>query len=160
MDLVRDPRTGDFAEAYLPKGSHFDLYRRLGLKPCGTRIVAIVDSGLLSDHPLIRSRIVDAVDFTGEGVEDTYGHGTLVALNLLARFPVEAAPDLLNVKVIYSDGRSGPEELIAGLDWIAAYKRQHSDCLIEANLSLGYERHRLFRSAGCDGRCNVCAAAI
>ncbi len=44
-----------------------------------TRLYAIIDTGILTRHPLFQSRLVDAQDLTGEGPDDHDGHGTFVA---------------------------------------------------------------------------------
>src|SRR2546429_450082 len=105
--------------------------------------VAILDTGLLSNHPWLKRRIVGAVDFTGEGVEDRNGHGTAVALVLLAGTPYV---NLLNVKVLYEDADGTEEDLVEGLRW-AAKNRATS-----INVSLGIHRP-------CDGSCDVCSEA-
>ena len=45
-----------------------------------SRVVAILDSGVLTEHPLLQGRLRGVVDFTSEGIEDTCGHGTVQAL--------------------------------------------------------------------------------
>jgi len=78
--------------------------------------VALIDSGVVTSHPLLRTRIIAAQDFTGEGLEDTWGHGTMRALRTLASQP---AARLIIAKVV---GRrpGGRRELIEALDWAAA----------------------------------------
>ncbi len=44
-----------------------------------TRLYAIIDTGILTHHPLFQSRLADAQDLTGEGPDDHDGHGTFVA---------------------------------------------------------------------------------
>ncbi|MFC0041456.1 S8 family serine peptidase [Actinomadura rayongensis] len=41
--------------------------------------VAVVDSGADAGHPMLKGRVADAVDLTGTGARDCYGHGTGVA---------------------------------------------------------------------------------
>lgn len=48
--------------------------------PYRSRVVAILDSGVLTEHPMIADQLHDVVDFTGSGVEDTCGHGTIQAI--------------------------------------------------------------------------------
>ena len=82
--------------------------------------MGIVDTGLLSDHPDIRPRLIDAVDFTGEGVEDENGHGTKVGLLLLHQ-----APDALviSVKALGRTEKLAELHLIQASKWIAQDER-------------------------------------
>lgn len=41
--------------------------------------VAVLDTGYDAEHPDLKSIVDASVDFTGEGVNDTVGHGTHVA---------------------------------------------------------------------------------
>lgn len=45
-----------------------------------SNLVVIIDSGVLTEHPLLKGKIEHVEDFTGEGVEDVCGHGTIQAL--------------------------------------------------------------------------------
>jgi hypothetical protein len=104
-------------------------------------VAAVIDTGLLSKHPVIRARLIDAVDFTGEGVEDENGHGTMVALILL-----RAVPDasLIDVKALKRDGTSSAEDLLKALRWVR---------ITVVNLSAGVYR------PDCRGHCSICEAA-
>ena len=42
--------------------------------------IAIIDSGVLPDHPLLAGAIDETHDVTGEGIEDANGHGTIQAI--------------------------------------------------------------------------------
>jgi hypothetical protein len=42
--------------------------------------IAFLDSGVMTAHPVISQRLRSSVDFTGEGIEDLNGHGTMVTL--------------------------------------------------------------------------------
>jgi tetratricopeptide (TPR) repeat protein len=42
--------------------------------------IAIIDSGVLPQHPLVTSAIAEVHDVTGEGIEDRNGHGTIQAI--------------------------------------------------------------------------------
>jgi subtilisin family serine protease len=109
------------------------------------QVIAIVDTGLLSRHPDIKPRLIDQVDFTGEGVEDENGHGTKVALITLA-----TAPDasLISVKALARNGSSSPEILLRALEWVAQDSRFNT-----VNVSAGI--YRLL----CQGNCDICEAA-
>ena len=53
-------------------------------------LIAITDTGVLANHPMLKGCIRQVVDFTGEGGEDRNGHGTLCAL--LARMAMPGLP--------------------------------------------------------------------
>ena len=85
--------------------------------------VAILDTGIDTDHIDLKDAIVDSKDFTGDGIEDTNGHGTHVAGVVAARRNnvgfVGAAPkaDLLIAKVLGNDGRGSFTWIADGIDW-------------------------------------------
>lgn len=112
----------------------------------GTGPVAIVDTGLLEEHPDIRSRILlPGIDFTGEGRTDTIGHGTVVALILLSIAP---GARLVNAKVVARGDGSGADRLKECFRWLEA-----NQDVTEVNLSAGLYRPR------CRADCDVCNAA-
>jgi Subtilase family len=136
------------ARVYDAKTNRFRRFEALpplgGMTGKGT-VAAVIDTGLLSKHPVVRARMIEAVDFTGEGAEDENGHGTLVALLLLRQ-----APDtlLINVKALKRDGRSRPQDLLKALRWVRQDKRK-----LVVNLSAGIYRTE------CVGHCSICEAA-
>lgn len=111
--------------------------------------IAVVDSGLMLDHPLIKRNLIKSVDFTGEGPQDSIGHGTLVALIILARMP---KTPLFNVKVINSDGRASEDNIIKGIKWSVA---EGAEII---NLSVGVYREK-YGLPECKGDCELCRAA-
>jgi len=88
--------------------------------PGATR-VAVIDSGVAPGHPQLAGYVVEAVDFTGEGLEDALGHGTSVAL--VAAFG-ERLPQpevaLLSAKVAGRHGRVREQDVIRAIDWAAS----------------------------------------
>ncbi|HEX3999416.1 MAG TPA: hypothetical protein VHX65_12770 [Pirellulales bacterium] len=74
---------------------------------------AIVDTGLMLDHPLLKSCIEGSKDFTGEGPEDLHGHGTIRALQVRLMFPFKIR--IFNVKVAGAVGRGSSKDLINGV---------------------------------------------
>ena len=106
--------------------------------------IGIIDSGINRKHPLIdRLNIVEERDFTYEGLEDTIGHGTQVALcatlNGLLKF------DIYSAKVLDEDGECNEKAVSEALLWLES-------CNVDMiNMSLGFERDKL-----CGGTCVVC----
>jgi hypothetical protein len=95
-------------------------------------LVAIVDTGLLANHPLLKPRLVASRDFTASVASDIDGHGTEVALLL-----VISAPDvrLLSAKVLADDAASvevQARRLAAGIDWAVAQGAR------EINICVGF----------------------
>ncbi len=121
-------------------------------------LFAVLDTGLLGDHPLLKGTIAEEVNFSDEeGGEDRSGHGTMVAL--LYRAAIQRQPRFLNVKVANARGTAAPRRLIRALEWLAAYSRARPDESIVANLSIGaYTRSWL--GFECKGRCALCRAAV
>lgn len=91
-------------------------------KGAGVR-VAILDTGIDSDHPDLAGAIDATRDFTGEGIEDLNGHGTHAAGILAARRNalgfVGVAPEcrLLVGKVLRRDGGGTLDAVADGIDW-------------------------------------------
>lgn len=112
--------------------------------------IAVLDTGLMSAHPVISARLVQSVSMVDDSPEDVRGHGTAVALIALL-----AAPDaqLVNVKVIGDGGTGSVDSMVRGLRWAA------DEGIRIINLSAGvYSKRWLFLD--CDGTCEVCEAAV
>lgn len=118
--------------------------------------VAIIDSGVLLEHSLIRMCLEPggAVDFTGEGPGDRYGHGTITALLVLSTWNEPVA--LLSGKVVPGHGAADPRNLVRAIGWAGD---QHVSMIV---MRVGVFRRRLGRIVDCDGTCEVCreAAAV
>jgi subtilisin family serine protease len=117
----------------------------------GTRVrVAVLDTGVMADHDDLRDNVVegegrncfDAVP-PGDPVDDQ-GHGTHVAGTVGAVFDgagvvgVATEVSIAAVKVLDSQGRGTDEEVICGLDHVAALAADGIPTVI--NMSLGEER--------------------
>lgn len=112
--------------------------------------IAVLDTGVMSAHPVISARLVRSVCMNDGSPEDVRGHGTAVALIALL-----AAPDaqLVNVKIIDDSGSGSIQSMVRGLRWAA------DNGIRIINLSAGiYSRRWLFLD--CDGTCEVCEAAV
>jgi hypothetical protein len=86
--------------------------------------MAIIDSGVMKNHPQITGLIVGEKDFTGEGIEDKNGHGTLVALKALetnAKISEATKNDfsmpLLIAKVADKNGKIEERNVIEAIKW-------------------------------------------
>lgn len=99
--------------------------------------VAVLDTGIDTDHPDFVGAVVASKDFTGDGIEDANGHGTHTAGIIGARANgygfVGVAPkcDLIIGKVLADDGYGSYEWIADGVDWAVA---EGADII---NLSLG-----------------------
>ncbi|MGH3544936.1 MAG: S8 family peptidase, partial [Mycobacteriales bacterium] len=99
------------------------------------RIVAVIDSGLRSAHPLIAPAVV-GVEYVGSGFGDggdEAGHGTLVASlalygsleeHLAARTPLQPAGRVLSIRVLdakqqFPDDRSWAKQLMEAMELAA-----------------------------------------
>jgi subtilisin family serine protease len=110
-------------------------------------LIAILDTGVLANHPLLQGCIREVVDFTGEGGEDRNGHGTSAAL--LARVMIPGMPRgrFLILKVAGADGRGAQDNLLRALGWMREFNRHGETRIMTASISLGvYNRKWLVRS--------------
>lgn len=126
--------------------------------------VAILDTGIDTDHPDIIDAIVGQHHFlpsgSGSGAEDDQGHGTNVAGVIASDgnvAPVGMAPDaeIVAVKVLDSTGSGTFANVMAGIDWVT----DHNDSLkVKAmNMSLGTAMTYL---GHCDASFTALAAVI
>ncbi len=85
--------------------------------------VAILDTGIDTDHPDLESAIILSKDFTGDGIEDNNGHGTHCAgivgarLNGVGFVGVAPQAELLIAKVLGNDGRGASAWIADGIYW-------------------------------------------
>lgn len=114
--------------------------------------IAIVDSGVFRDHASFlygddSVRISANIDFTGEGTTnyDRFGHGTHVSGIAVGGSGEEGemsnykgiAPraNIINVRVLGSQGTGSTANLIAAVDWMFANRSRYNIKVV--NLSLG-----------------------
>ncbi len=86
--------------------------------------VAVIDSGVDLGHPDLTSRIVAAKSFVGGGVQDTRGHGTIVAGiiaadldNAIGIAGLAPAAELMIAKVVADDGTISVEAEAQAIRW-------------------------------------------
>jgi subtilisin family serine protease len=89
-----------------------------------TPTIAVLDSGVMHSHPLLRDVMIVDQDFTGEGPEDRNGHGTFVTLTYLEELSMiyqgmQNVPKqrILNVKVLGKDGTGDSQDVKKGMQW-------------------------------------------
>jgi subtilisin family serine protease len=94
----------------------------------------IIDTGIDPNHPDFGGRASSAFDAYGGSGFDGNGHGTHVAGTIgSATYGVAPAAELFGVKVLSDSGSGSYDDVIAGIDWVAANAPENS----VANLSLG-----------------------
>ena len=135
-----------------------DRVRSLGIGGDGV-VVAVLDTGIDSDHPdLIGGIAPGARHFLGQGsdvgpdVEDLNGHGTNVAGIVTSDgivAPRGVAPDalVLPIQVIAPSGSGFLSDWAAGMDWVMTQRALQPGLLI-ANISLG--TNQTFDACPCD----------
>lgn len=85
--------------------------------------VAVLDTGVDTDHPDLAAALLATKDFTGDGIEDANGHGTHTAGVIGARLNnfgfVGVAPKcaLLIGKVLADNGSGSYQWITQGIDW-------------------------------------------
>jgi tetratricopeptide (TPR) repeat protein len=157
MDRVRDPETGTWFTFRRPGDAQASPLPGEDRGGPDTVVFAVLDSGVVHDHPDIAAQQVEDEDLTGEGPEDLHGHGTVVTLIYLA--DSRDGRRVLNVKIADRSGNTTPERIIQGLGKVTDYQRAHPELGVLANISGGTYSRRRFGLLACDGTCPVCDAA-
>jgi subtilisin family serine protease len=132
-----------------------EAWDELGLTGRGVR-VAVLDSGVDSNHPALAGKVVDEVSTAGEPVGVPGDHGTHVAGTIASQDPVFRGvaheADLINIKVLTAAGFGEPQFVIDGLEQAVRLNAA------VANLSLGWSE--IFHGWICDDAdCILCEAA-
>ncbi len=126
-----------------------DLVQERGFNGAGV-VVALFDSGIGFHADLDRSRVLEAVDFTGDVPRrvpynhDGFGHGTAMAGiigasdNRPGGFYRGVAPEVrfVDLKVIGDDGVGSTSSLIAAIDWLVENRDRLG--VRVASMSLGH----------------------
>jgi subtilisin family serine protease len=123
-----------------------------------TMKTAVLDTGMVTTHPLIKPKLMKSVNFSDEpDVEDRNGHGTLCTLVVLQSFhhiferayrvPLVIDYELYNVKVLNSRGGCKKVNMIRAINWCA------KNDIYLINLSAG-----MFNES-CKGDCELCVEA-
>jgi len=132
--------------------------------------VAVIDSGIDKNHPDLAGKIAGEVNFVAEEetTSDLLGHGTLVAGIIAGSGTASGgkyrgiAPgaQLLNVRVIASDGNGQVSDIIAGIEWALDNDAQVLSLSL-AGLNLGETNPPVTMAAdnAMDAGAVVCAAA-
>ncbi|MEN3333488.1 MAG: serine protease AprX [Blastocatellia bacterium] len=108
--------------------------------------IAILDSGMDKDHKAVKDggEIKVSVDFTGERrTDDPFGHGTHVAglaaadegFTNNAYAGIAPAADLINLRVLDSNGVGTVSGLLNALNWVLANRTRYNIRVV--NMSLG-----------------------
>ena len=93
--------------------------------------IGIIDSGIMAEHPQLRTLIVAEKAFAGSDPTDKIGHGTLVALHLINP-QVIYYPAIVSARVTNDSGEIKVEDVITAIDWVIAEGSK------VVNLSLGF----------------------
>ena len=129
-----------------------DDVHNLGITGDGVS-VAVLDTGIDSDHPDLSDDLVAEHCFTdgacppsstdeGTSAEDGEGHGTSVSGIITSKgtvAPLGVAPDagIVAVKVLDDSGSGWFSDITAGIDWVVANKSAHNIVAINMSLSGG-----------------------
>jgi serine protease AprX len=129
-----------------------DKVHKLGIRGQGIG-VAVVDTGIDTDHPDLVDAIVGQVCFSSgtrscapgglaksDSAEDEQGHGTGVSSIVLGRgkqAPVGMAPEakLIGVRVFRDQGGAPTQDIVDGLNWVVGKQNAYNIRIV--NMSLG-----------------------
>jgi subtilisin family serine protease len=83
--------------------------------------VAVLDGGYDPTHPDLQGKVLEAQDFTGTGVKDTYGHGTHVAATVVGdgAYGGVAKEARLLVGKVCADDTCDESAVLRAMEWAA-----------------------------------------
>ncbi len=142
LDFVKEARVSEKADILLKDAikdiGALELMRKnlLGFDVT----VSVVDSGMNTADPSLGYFVKSEKDFTGEGLFDSIGHGTIIA-KIIKATALES--NLLNAKVVDMSGQADEIDIMAALEWSFNKKANI------INVSLGIPRE-------CKGDCPLC----
>jgi len=122
--------------------------------------MAIIDTGVDKQHPILRGRVKKEYDFTGEGPADLNGHGTIVAMigvmsalnpNII-KLGWGLDIGIINVKVANRRGVFWESDVMAGIELLAKQAIVINQPIV-VNISLGVY------NKDCVGNCPLCSMA-
>ncbi len=130
--------------------------------------IAFVDSGIWAEHRSLAGRVVASVDFVGDGIADTYGHGTHVAAIAAGDSPypqdstyqipfrgVAPGANLISLRVIGADGSGLSSDVVEAIEWAIRNRKRYNIRVI--NLSLGHPPDEPYRD---DPMCEAVERAV
>ena len=110
-------------------------------------VIAILDTGIDTEHPDLKDRIIDGRNFTAEGgkddITDNNGHGTHVAGTIAASENgsgvVGVAPEasLLIGKVLNRHGSGGYQGITDAIKWATKWRGKNGEKVRIISMSLG-----------------------
>lgn len=105
--------------------------------------VYVFDTGIEKEHPQFEGRVVQGLDFTGEGAGDQNGHGTCVAGVIGSQsFGVAKRTNLIDVKVLNHQGRGRLSWVLSALEYVLTAKEQRKKPAV-INMSLGAPKNNM-----------------
>jgi subtilisin family serine protease len=170
--VQRDQAGGGQLKEAVPAIGGDQVRTRFGLTGRGVR-VAVLDTGIDTDHPDLKSSLVAQHCFTqfacpplgneGTSAEDDHGHGSNVA-GIIASDGVVSPPgfapdaELIAVKINDANDSGQESDWIAGMDWL--YDNLATNKVKLVNLSIGTTQLHTGGAAECDRAHPAMAAAI
>ncbi len=115
----------------------FDELRNIASPPLQGRgiNIAVLDTGIRESHVQINGRVAYSKNYTSNVMEDAFDHGTGVASIIVSVAPL---CNILNMKVLDSDGDGTTEEVIEAIeDCIDLWETEPSIAPVIINLSIG-----------------------